>query len=312
MAYSILILLLVLSLWLFIYEKIRFNRQSEEISYISLQLESCLQEGSRNYIRLASLNKATIQLAVSVNHVLTCFYNNQNETKAFRKNMQQVLTDISHDLKTPLTVVNGYAEILMQKTQTSDLPAEITHLILTLHEKTRSIVRQINQFFSLAKIQSGDMILHIQKTDVGRLCREILLEYYNILEEQDFTVQFPETKTPIYANSDEDAIRRILKNLIDNAVKYGSDGRFLCVSLEDGGQTLSISVTDHGKGICSEDQELVFSRNYHKGKIYGKNTSGSGLGLSISRKLAEQMNGTLTVSHCPCGGAVFTLTLPKS
>lgn len=95
-----------------------------------------------------------------------------------------------------------------------------------MQTNSNELVNSINNLFNMAKIQSGDMILNLQKSNLTQLCHEIILEFYDLLDKENFNVEVNIEDRPIYANVDTEALQRILKNLIDNAIKYGSDGRF--------------------------------------------------------------------------------------
>ena len=119
------------------------------------------------------------------------------------------------------------------------------------------------------------MILDIQKINLTQICHEILLEFYNLLEKENFRVEIHIKDKPLYANADADAISRILKNLIDNAIKYGSSGKFLGLSLY-------------------EKNNHIFTRTYTVDR-----KKGNGLGLAISQGLASSMGGSISVFSIP-------------
>ena len=297
----------ILFFLLYLKERHCFARQSDDLSYICQKLETITSQDSREYIRIVSDHNEIRKTAAGINRLLSLYYQEQTEYEIFRKNMQQMVTNISHDLKTPLTVLNGYTEILLQKAENGASPEEIRLFIRRLRQKTEEVVRCVNQFFSMAKLESGDHIFRMENIDLGRLCRETMLEFYDLLEEQQFSVLLPEPDRPVYVRADPDAVTRILKNLIDNAVKYGGEGRFLGISVCEKEEWGVVSVTDHGGGITADGLEHIFKRTHRE---TGKSAGGSGLGLSISKTLAERMGGRLSAESCP-GNTVFTLTLPK-
>ena len=110
---------------------------------------------------------------------------------------------------------------------------------------------------------------------------------------------------PEYACADMEALKRILKNLIDNAIKHGSDGKYLALRVEKKSARVLIEVEDHGKGIPEKQQEQIFSRNY----TTAQKSSGSGLGLTIARNLAQQMGSDIQVYSEPGVKTVFTVIL---
>ena len=147
-----------------------------------------------------------------------------------------------------------------------------------------------------------------ERIDLAALCREILLDYYDILEGASFTVHPEIGPAPVFADADPDAVRRILKNLIDNAIRHGGSGNYLSLRLTARDGYATIDVEDHGPGILKEEQENIFSRNYST----AHRACGSGLGLTISRNLARQMQGELSVLSEPGRGSVFSLTFREA
>lgn len=156
----------------------------------------------------------------------------------------------------------------------------------------------------MAKIQSGDMILNIQKVNLTQVCHEIILEFYDLLERENFNVEVNIEDKPLYANVDTEAVQRILKNLIDNAIKYGGAGKFLGISLYEEDSHICIAVEDHGAGISEKDKKHIFTRAYTADRKIG-----NGLGLAISQGLANSMGGSISVSSILREKTVFTVRL---
>ena len=216
----------------------------------------------------------------------------------------QIFTNISHDLRTPITVLKGYIEMLYLQSQKEDLPPVIHTTIEKMQRNSQELVHSVNNLFNLAKIQSGDMVFHIQKVNLTQVCHEIILEFYTILEEEKFHVEVNIEDKPLYANVDIEAVGRILKNLIDNAIQYGNAGKFLGISLYKKDSHIYIEVEDHGAGISEKDKIHIFTRAYTADR-----KKGNGLGLAISQELANSMGGSISVVSIPQKKTVFTIRL---
>lgn len=307
--YVILVIVIFILLCISISRHRKAINQSKEINYISEKIESILQGNGKEFIMVPSENESVKKIAVGVNHLLEQYYQNQIEYQKSHKIMSQVLTNVSHDLRTPLTVLKGYTEILQIKSKDIISNDEITNLIHKLDMKTQEIVRMIDQFFSMAKLESGDMILNIERLDIGRICKDIILEYYDLLEKQNFQVEIQIPNYPIWADVDKEALERILKNLIDNAMKYGADGNFLGIIVQEIDGEIVIKIEDHGVGIETKEKEEIFNRTFTLNSSKEIKHSGSGLGLAICRNLVKQMNGTIHVSSVPKKKTVFSVHL---
>lgn len=302
----LLIIIGVLSLLLF-FEISKQREQKQAILYLAERIGEITEENTQEYLMLTAASKEIKIFMESLNRLLEKHYHNQAAYRQTRQQMKQVLTNISHDIKTPLTVISGYTEILQEQTQKFPVPEEMTQLIKKLSAKTCATVRLVTQFFQIAKIESGDMIFDLKRTNLCACCRDFILDYYDILEQKHIQADIQIPDTPLYAKADLQALERIIKNLIDNALLYGSDGHYIGFFLREGDEHFFIEVEDHGKGIPFEQQQFIFHRDY----FIDKKSNGNGLGLAIAERLAEAMGGTLSVFSVPGEKAVFTLRLKK-
>ncbi|MGG1634565.1 sensor histidine kinase [Paenibacillus sp. NRS-1760] len=221
--------------------------------------------------------------------------------------MRKMLANVSHDLKTPLTVVLGYAEALSRN---SELPAaERERLLRHVHGKALEVIQLMDKFFDLSKLESGDIEMPLTRFDAGEICRHSLLAYYDILTSQriEVDIQIPERPLWVYANAE--ALERILDNLVSNALRYGSDGNYLGVQLYERGEFIFIEVVDKGKGIRDEDQDRIFERLYTLEDSRNREVQGSGLGLTITKRLVHRLQGEIVVHSIPGKRTSFTVKL---
>lgn len=281
------------------------NKKIEsDYKYINARLLDIINNSENNYILIPSDIKVVKETAKGINNLLEKFNDSQIDYNRNQKVILQIFTNISHDLRTPITVLKGYIEMLYLQSQKEDLPPAIHATIEKMQRNSQELVHSVNNLFNLAKIQSGDMIFHIQKVNLTQVCHEIILEFYTILEEEKFHVEVNIEDKPLYANVDIEAVGRILKNLIDNAIKYGNAGKFLGISLYKKDNHIYIEVEDHGAGISEKDKIHIFTRAYTADR-----KKGNGLGLAISQELANSMGGSISVVSIPQEKTVFTIRL---
>lgn len=281
------------------------NKKIErDYKYINARLFDIINNFENNYILIPSDIKVVKETAKSINNLLEKFNDRQIDYNRNQKVILQIFTNISHDLRTPITVLKGYIEMLYLQSQKEDLPPAIHATIEKMQRNSQELVHSVNNLFNLAKIQSGDMVFHIQKVNLTQVCHEIILEFYTILEEEKFHVEVNIEDKPLYANVDIEAVGRILKNLIDNAIKYGNAGKFLGISLYKKDNHIYIEVEDHGAGISEKDKIHIFTRAYTADR-----KKGNGLGLAISQELANSMGGSISVVSIPQEKTVFTIRL---
>ena len=164
-----------------------------------------------------------------------------------------MLSNISHDIKTPMTVILGYLEMIRLESP------EENELLEKVEEKARKMMELISQFFTLAKLEAGDTSLELSSVSLNECCREAVLDFYELLTQKNFQVEvdIPEQSVCIMGN--RDALGRILENLMSNAVRYGGDGNYLGVFLHSDEKYVYIDISDKGKGI-----DKAFSRIFDR------------------------------------------------
>lgn len=289
---------------LYFKEHNKIKKIESDYKYINARLLDIINNSENNYILIPSDIKVVKETAKGINNLLEKFNDSQIDYNRNQKVILQIFTNISHDLRTPITVLKGYIEMLYLQSQKEDLPPAIHATIEKMQRNSQELVHSVNNLFNLAKIQSGDMVFHIQKVNLTQVCHEIILEFYTILEEKKFHVEVNIEDKPLYANVDIEAVGRILKNLIDNAIKYGNAGKFLGISLYKKDNHIYIEVEDHGAGISEKDKIHIFTRAYTADR-----KKGNGLGLAISQELADSMGGSISVVSIPQEKTVFTIRL---
>lgn len=289
---------------LYFKEHNKIKKIESNYKYINARLLDIINNSENNYILIPSDIKVVKETAKGINNLLEKFNDSQIDYNRNQKVILQIFTNISHDLRTPITVLKGYIEMLYLQSQKEDLPPAIHATIEKMQRNSQELVHSVNNLFNLAKIQSGDMVFHIQKVNLTQVCHEIILEFYTILEEEKFHVEVNIEDKPLYANVDIEAVGRILKNLIDNAIKYGNAGKFLGISLYKKDNHIYIEVEDHGAGISEKDKIHIFTRAYTADR-----KKGNGLGLAISQELANSMGGSISVVSIPQEKTVFTIRL---
>ena len=216
-----------------------------------------------------------------------------------------MLSNISHDIKTPMTVILGYLEMMR-------INGEATPEMLgKTEQKAKDVVELVNQFFTLAKLEAGDMDLTLSKIDLCETCRECILGFYEILQEKEFQVELSLPEAPVFIYGNQEALTRILSNLISNVIRYGAEGKYLGVSLKTEEKEVHLDVADKGQGIGEAIGNRVFDRLFTMEDSRSRSIQGNGLGLTIAKHLAEQLDGELTFVSNPYVRTVFTLKLRK-
>jgi signal transduction histidine kinase len=225
------------------------------------------------------------------------------------RDRQELLRNISHDFRTPLTSILGYAVSLEEGVY--DDEAEQKKYYSIIRKKAEYMTRLFNEMMELTRLDSETYVLKTSEFNLGELAREIIIEYLPQLEAAGFEIgtDIPEI---LPFTGDRERLSRALRNLIDNVVTHASGGRFIGVSLEpaeSGGRPgVSLEVSDRGPGVAAAERDRVFDRFYTAAS--GGEEAGSGLGLAITREIVEKHGGTIGLRDNPGGGTVFGVWLP--
>jgi signal transduction histidine kinase len=220
------------------------------------------------------------------------------------------VANVSHELRSPLTSMKGFLEAMQDGTIPPENYPEYIGIVLN---ETRRMVTLVNDLLDLARIESGTIQLNFEVFDVNELIRRTLLTFEARLieNEMEMEVHFAQEQCAVYA--DPTQIGQVLRNLIDNAIKYSPKGRSLSVSTYSMRKTVYVTVRDTGIGIPQEDVPHVFDRFYKVEKAHTPAPQmGSGLGLSIVKRIIESHGQSITVRSARNRGTQFTFTLERA
>lgn len=283
--------------------------QRKEIKYIEKKLQNIITNSTDEKLLLYTNDKQIKSLLIQINLLLDFSQKAAANYHGLERSMRKMLSNISHDLKTPLTVVLGYTENMINDENIS--PDKMRASLQTVHFKTVEVLDLMKRFFELARLESGDKQIEILKVDISEICRKIILEYYEILTKKDFEVVIEIPEEPIFVWGNQIAIERILNNLISNAIQYGSDGKMIGLKVGMKDDYAYIEVIDKGKGISEIDKDRVFERLYTMEDSRNKLYQGSGLGLTITKRLVEQLGGRIFLDSLPFKKTSFTVELKR-
>ncbi|ODG92508.1 MULTISPECIES: sensor histidine kinase [Bacillaceae] len=305
----LLVLFLAASLIFNIYLVQHQRVSNQEISYVKKKLQSIIEQKTDENVLLYTSNSQMKSLLIQINRLLE---HNQKTVANFHsveRSMRKMLSNISHDLKTPLTVILGYIEIILHDEIINQEKEK--SLLQTVHLKAEEVLDLINRFFDLVKLESNDVHLEMSKIELGEICKKTILDYYEILTKKEFdvSINIPNEQKFIWGN--KGAVERILNNLISNALQYGSDGKVIGLHLRSTEDKVYIDVFDRGKGILEDGKDRVFERLYTMEDSRNKLYQGSGLGLTITKRLVEQLGGKISLESIPNHKTTFTIELKR-
>ncbi|QZY55857.1 sensor histidine kinase [Crassaminicella profunda] len=281
------------------------NKQINKINEVLMQIE----KGNFNQrIRLNTNNKNMKRLCENMNVLVNKFQKILIEYKKVEESRKKIISNISHDLRTPLTSLLGYIEAI--KNDATLRLEEKEKYIEVVYSKGKLLHVLLEDFFALSKIESNDALLSFKKLNICELIRMSILTFY-----EDFTkvsiipeIYLPDEK--LFILGDEKSIHRIINNLLSNALKYGKDGGQIGITVKKENKFVRVTVWDNGKGIPQNEIHHIFERLYTLEESRNTHLQGNGLGLTIVKKLIEKHHGTIHVSSIPNKKTGFSFILP--
>lgn len=289
-----------------VYQQFAFRTGTQaKLNGISQKLEEILDTDSDEKVMVFTDNPSLISLATQINRLLVDRQKVRADYRRSELASKRMLSNISHDIKTPMTVILGYLEIM----RVNGDPRQ--EMLGKVESTAHRVMELITQFFTLAKLEAGDTELERSKLNLNEVCSENILSFYELLSTQDFQIEVDIPNDPIFVMSNSDALQRILFNLISNAILYGAEGKYLGMVLRSDEENAYIDIIDKGRGIPKEFADTIFDRLFTMEDSRNPRMQGNGLGLTIAKNLAVQLGGDITLTSQPNVKTVFTVTLKK-
>ncbi|HWR36787.1 MAG TPA: HAMP domain-containing sensor histidine kinase [Clostridia bacterium] len=261
---------------------------------------------SHRFLRTNFIILGALSLLLGGGILLT--YRNVTREVALAKLKSDFVSNVSHELRTPLSLIRLYAETL----ELGRLPnAEKQHeYYQIIRKESERLTALINNILDFSRIEAGRKEYEFRETDLADLVRSTLESYRFQIEQNGFQLEQKIDDNLPQLQVDREAIARSLVNLVNNAVKYSSEDKFLSVSLYRSNGSVKLEVSDHGIGIPPCEQHKIFDKFYRVGDPLVHNTKGSGLGLSLVRHIVHAHGGYIFVDSVPGRGSKFIISLP--
>ena len=213
-------------------------------------------------------------------------------------------TNVSHDLRTPLTLISEPVE---QLARADNLTPQQQTLIRIADKNVKILRRLINQILDFRKYENGKLDLHLTEIDLGNALRDWIESFHSLSGKRDMKLTLNLPDVPLRMAVDVEKMERVVFNLVSNAFKYTPDNGSITVDCASDGKTLTLKVADTGEGISERDLGNIFDRFYQVDRVH---PNGSGIGLSLAKAFVELHEGTISVESQEGKGSVFTVALP--
>lgn len=226
--------------------------------------------------------------------------------RSAEKTKDDLITNVAHDLRTPLTSIIGYLDLVIKnealEKETKD------RYVMIAYEKAQRLQNMIGELFSFTKVTTGEMVLKKTEIDIVKLVEQMVEEFYPAFQDAGLDYDFQTDCDSALVQADGELMARAFSNLIGNAVKYGRDGKVIKIRVHKTKSTVAVSVLNYGEIIPKESLNHIFDRFYRVDDSRSEETGGSGLGLAIAKKVAVMHGGTIEASS-GLDGTIFEIKL---
>lgn len=269
-----------------------------------LEMEEALSEiksGNGNRKILAASNDLTAELSYKLNEIVYRYEEQIYQFRVADEANRQLMTSLSHDVRTPLTTLIGYLDAIHRGIAS---PEDHESYIETARLKAHDLKDYIDILFDWFKLNSSEFTLSLEQIELAEMTRNILKNWVPIFEEKHihFEIEIPEK--PFLVSVDPECYERIINNLVQNVISH-SQASEITIQMEKEDTNIVIRVKDNGIGIDASDLQHIFERLYKCDK--GRSDKSSGLGLSIVRQLVEKMNGIIDAESKPNCYTIFII-----
>ena len=245
-------------------------------------------------------------MAANLNKMASDIRTLMDKEREAERTKNELITNVAHDLRTPLTSIIGYLELLAGNTK---VPAEMEHKYIEIaYSKARRLEKLIEDLFGFTKLNYGKIAMHVGQLDIVKLLSQLLEEAYPNFVEKNLSYDLQSNVPAKTISADGNLLARLFDNLIGNAIKYGADGKRVLVKIHAEDDTVTVSVTNYGYVIPADELPLLFNKFYRVEQSRSTTTGGTGLGLAIAKEIVDMHGGTISVSS-DLNGTMFTVKL---
>lgn len=288
-----------LSLWFFSSMNRRIRKLNDALNQVSIENDVIIiEDKSKDEIG---------QLTQHYNLMAQRIRSQADQIKQFENKRKLLLSNLSHDLRTPLTMILGHAETIRTGLYKDENELQASAKIIL--QRSRYMEKLLDQLLDITRQDTDALELHLAPHNLSEMMRKIMTDYLLLLDGQRFMVEVNIPDEDAETVIDASLIERAIRNLIDNAIRYGKEGNFIGIELIENKEDVCISIKDKGKGIELVDQDRIFERFYRVNKA--RKGEGLGMGLAIVKEITELHGGNVQVKSIPYVETTFMVILPK-
>lgn len=245
-------------------------------------------------------------MAAGLNQMTRDIRSLMDKEREAERSKNELITNVAHDLRTPLTSIIGYLELLSNGTpMTPEMEKKYIDIAYT---KAKRLEKLIEDLFGFTKLNYGKISMKVSKVDIIKLLSQLLEEFYPSFAEKNLVYELRSNVPAKVITADGNLLARLFDNLINNAIKYGADGKRILVKVHAEDEIVAVSVVNYGHVIPEQELPLIFNKFYRVEQSRSSSTGGTGLGLAIAKNIVEMHGGAIQVES-DLNGTVFTVKL---
>ena len=281
------------------------TRSMRYISRISAAMHE-IAEGDLNITLDVEGDDEFADMAENLNNMVEELRQLMDKERESERTKNELITNVAHDLRTPLTSIIGYLELLSGPVKLNE-EMQKKYLDIT-YKKSKRLQKLIEDLFGFTKLNYGKISMKVSKVDIVKLLSQTLEEFYPNFMEKNLAYELQSNVTAKVITADGNLLARLFDNLINNAIKYGAEGKKVIVKVDATDTIVTVSVTNFGYVIPKDELPLLFEKFYRVEQSRSTNTGGTGLGLAIAKNIVDMHGGTIGVTS-DLNGTVFTVKL---
>ncbi|ONK22720.1 hypothetical protein BLX87_14500 [Bacillus sp. VT-16-64] len=287
----------------FIYDKISINKQ---IVKIQRDIEESISNDFITHLRVHYSNTQLTSLVNSMNRFMKKYHQKREKTNFLEIERKKMITNISHDIRTPLTSILGYMEVIYKESYRMNEEERLKYLEV-VYQKAQKLTEITESFFELSQLEADEIDIILRRENIVDIIKDVFVTFFVEFEKKSLTPMIDLPEEPFFVKCDRGSVERILYNLIHNAIKYGAEGKMIGVQIQRIDSFYWVEIWDKGEGISEKDLSHVFNRLFQSKR--SRSNAGNGLGLSITKKLVEKQNGEIKVTSKPYEKTSFSFSL---
>lgn len=281
------------------------DRSMKYISEISAAMQN-ISEGDLNTTIEVRGDDEFSGMAANLNKLAEDIKILIDKEREAERSKNELITNVAHDLRTPLTSTIGYLELLSNDTSMDEVVRK--KYISIAYAKSKRLEKLIEDLFGFTKLNYGKISMRVASVDIVKLLDQLLEEFYPKFIESHLAYELLSNVTSKMITADGNLMARLFENLINNAIKYGADGKRVIVQIDAKEDLVSISVINYGYVIPKKELHLIFDKFYRLEQSRATTTGGTGLGLAIAKNIVQMHGGTIDVSS-DYNGTIFQVKL---